>query len=159
MRRHLILMSAVSGLLACADGADGSGDVRDSHILAQQADAGTPLITNLGAACTADTDCKGTGTRCITTSQASGLTYPGGYCTASCANDAECGDKGWCPLATTDAGVFPSPEIQKAVTVCVVKCEVASDCREGYVCSSESTLSFLPPSGSTQKFCRPPPKT
>ena len=158
MNRFLILMSVATGLMACADGADSA---RGQQALGQEAEpaAVTPVIENLGATCTADTDCKGTGTRCILTSQISGLTYPGGYCTASCANDAECGEKGWCPLATTDAGVFPSAEVQKAVTVCLVKCEADTECREGYVCSSESTLSFLPPSESTQKYCRPPPKT
>ena len=154
MNKFLILMSIASGLLACADGSESGDDAREQQVLNQE--VVKPVIENLAGTCTVDADCKGTGTRCITKSSISGLEYPGGFCTASCAKDAECGEKGWCPLAGMDAAVFPSPEVQKGVTVCLLKCEADTDCRTGYVCSSESTLSFLPPSDSTQKYCRPP---
>lgn len=154
MNRILILMSISCGLFACADGAETGNDMRGQQTLGQE--AVKPVIENLGAPCKVNEDCKGTGTRCITTSQISGLVYPGGFCTAGCASDAECGTGGWCPLATMDAGVFPSAEVQKAVTICLLKCEADKDCREGYVCTTESSLTFLPPSDSTQKYCRPP---
>ncbi|MET0341037.1 MAG: hypothetical protein ABW252_08540 [Polyangiales bacterium] len=155
MRKFLILMSLATGLMACADGEESSA--RGQQGLNQEATAPVkPVIENLGATCAVDADCKGTGTRCLLKSQISGLTYAGGFCTAGCANDAECGEKGWCPLAALDAGIFPSPEVQKGVTICLLKCEADADCREGYVCSSESSLTFVPPSENPQKYCRPP---
>lgn len=155
MRQFLILVSIASGLMACADGAE-SGAEQEQKALKQEATV-TPLIEKTGAPCAADADCKGTGTRCITTSQISGLTYPGGFCTVGCKTDAECGEGGACPLASIDASVFPSPEIQKAVTVCLPKCEADTDCREGYVCSTESSLKFLPDTDNKQGYCQPKP--
>lgn len=156
MRRILILLSMATGLLACADNPGSGGDLPGQRSLEQAEEVVKPVIENLGVSCTANTDCKGTDTRCITTSTISGLTYPGGFCTAGCAKDADCGENGWCPLAALDAGVFPSPEVQKGVTICLLKCEADTDCREGYICSSESSLSFIPPSENPQKYCRPP---
>ena len=127
MRQFLILRSIASGLLACADGAESGAD-HEQGALKQEAAATTPLIEKTGAACEADADCKGTGTRCITTSKISGLTYPGGFCTVGCTADADCGEGGACPLANVEASVFPSVEIQKAVTVCLPKCEADADC-------------------------------
>jgi len=154
MRKFLILMSLATGLMACSDGAESS----TADVL--RAETVTPVTTTLGAPCATAADCKGTDTRCITTSAISGLTYPGGFCSAGCKMDAECGEKGWCPLAQYDAGVFPSAEVQKGVTICLLKCETEKDCRTGYVCSSESSLTFLPPAADAgtapQKYCRPP---
>src|SRR5690349_564764 len=123
MRNTLILMSLAMGLVGCADGSESGANARGQQALGQEAAAVTPVIENLGAACAVDADCKGTGTRCLLTSAISGLTYTGGFCTAGCANDAECGEGGWCPLAALDAGIFPSPEVQKGVTICLLKCE------------------------------------
>jgi len=153
MRQFLILASIASGLIGCADGADTDGAERGQQALKQAVVA--PLIENVGGPCAVDADCKGTGTRCITTSSISKLTYPGGYCTVGCKADAECGEAGACPLAGIEASVFPSAEIQKAVTVCLPKCTADVDCREGYVCSSESSLSFLPDTDNTQGYCQP----
>ncbi|MET0341029.1 MAG: hypothetical protein ABW252_08500 [Polyangiales bacterium] len=153
MRQFLILMSLATGLVACADSADSS---EHSDALKQEV-AKTPLIEKAGAACAVDADCKGTGTRCLTTSQISGLTYPGGYCTVGCTADADCGEGGACPLAAVDASVFPSAEVQKAVTVCLPKCAADADCREGYVCSTESSLSFIPDTDNAQGYCQPKP--
>lgn len=53
------------------------------------------------------------------------LTYPGGYCSGACLADADCGANGVCtPPAAGGAGT------------CSLRCEVDSDCREGYRCRS-----------------------
>lgn len=155
MRQFLILVSIASGLMACAEGAEDSA-ASGQQVLKQETTV-APLIEKTGAECKVDADCKGTGTRCITTSTISGLTYPGGFCTVGCTADAECGEGGACPLANVDAAVFPSPEIKKAVTVCLPKCEADADCREGYVCSTESSLSFIPDTDNAQGYCQPKP--
>jgi len=58
--------------------------------------------SNVGAACTADTDCVGPGTAtCLTTIVlpiVGGIDVPGGYCSSSCdgADPLSCGEGFWC---------------------------------------------------------------
>lgn len=77
----------------------------------------------VGKPCGKHTDC-GEG-RC---QRAGGvLTYPDGYCSAACLEDADCGADGVCtPPMTGGAGS------------CSRRCETDGDCREGYRCRATS---------------------
>lgn len=57
-------------------------------------------VTNLAAECTTNTDCKGAGqVTCLHDLGMLGGSIPGGYCTAECQVDDECGKGGACPIA------------------------------------------------------------
>jgi hypothetical protein len=55
------------------------------------------------------------------------LAYPGGYCSAACLEDADCGAKGVC-----------TPPTASGAGSCSLRCEVDSNCREDYRCRSVS---------------------
>jgi hypothetical protein len=72
---------------------------------------------------------------------AEGVTFPGGYCSATCQAHIECGASGECPVAESikalgalanaiPAGVLPSH--------CYERCASAADCRtdQGYRCDT-----------------------
>lgn len=89
-------------------------------------DTGTPVdpptgAGNVGDACSADTDCLGTGAVC--------LDLPGGYCSIK-----TCGTNP-CPAG---AGCY---EFQDGDTYCIKQCAAGSECREseGYVCDTDNT--------------------
>lgn len=74
----------------------------------------------VGSACTQDNQCQGLRSGCIT--QASSPIYRGGYCTKTCAQDADCGAGSHCSTAQAQ---------------CVKNCSQNSDCRMGYVCTDD----------------------
>jgi hypothetical protein len=122
--------------------------------------------TSTGVACSVAADCTGTGeAQCVVTSQ--GYTFPGGYCTAICANDSECGDGARCPLApalsnpllTVFAGAL-APQI-RMMSYCLQTCEGEADCRSaaGYRCAGPSEI--FPGAAQlgvdvSQRYCIPP---
>jgi hypothetical protein len=74
----------------------------------------------VGASCNEDIDC-GDG-RCLRMSTAT--TYPGGYCTGRCLEDADCGKDGSCTAG-----------LAGGAGTCYLSCATDADCgREGYRC-------------------------
>ena len=85
---------------------------------------GTP--GNLGDACKSNADCP-SGLTC--TSEAFG--YPGGYCTAACADASACGANGACtPIGSTK--------------VCTPTCSRDAQCRQGYGCCATLADTCVP---------------
>jgi hypothetical protein len=102
---------------ACGDGA--------SH--ASTADAGQTQLPDktAGKACKHDSDCPNG--RCMRELQIDGVSEarpaPGGYCTAACDTDGQCGKQGECSVpADSDRGL------------CLGSCRTQDDCRSGYAC-------------------------
>jgi hypothetical protein len=88
----------------------------------------------VGAACTADTDCKQTGATCITAAN-----WPGGYCTVKACPGTACPDGTFCQMGGTMLGA----------TTCLYQCTTDDNCRTGYKCCSMTN-----PAGG--KICTPP---
>jgi len=68
--------------------------------------------------------------------------FPGGYCSADCTSDADCGD--------TDEGTCLNLYI---MTMCIKNCTESSECREseGYTCGELPSML-----GIEGTFCIPP---
>jgi hypothetical protein len=84
----------------------------------------------VGAMCSSDGDCSGG--RCVMSDMIT-RSYPGGYCTGRCLEDADCGDNGQC-----------TPGLAGATGSCYRKCTSDADCgRDGYRCRANVTGSNL----------------
>jgi hypothetical protein len=135
-------------------------------------------IINPGAACTADRDCMGTAGSCqqsLGTGMQS-IPLPGGYCTAACTADAECGPGGGCPIAETTSKLsIPGLDLKSIQALfpipssCLDRCDprAANDCRDGYTCLSVrevipqefrpfAALAGVPLSVLAASYCVPP---
>ena len=82
----------------------------------------------MGDACTGPSDCSGIPPQFSVPDCLPASSYPGGYCTVSCSNNAGC----------------PMGSICSFSHFCVKACTMPSECRtaEGYFCN---TVSELPP--------------
>lgn len=127
-----------------AGGAGGSGGqgggAPDSSMM-----SGLPDDT-AGKSCSTSADCGGA--TCATSVLgtmlgAQPVSAPGGYCTASCMNDGECGAGGACLVGLDLMGS------------CFATCDAADDCRDGYVCAAGIELGGL----VIPDTCRPAPET
>jgi hypothetical protein len=144
--------------VACGDsGSSGGGDKPDAST-GGTADAGITVVpaksTDTGKACTATTECGGTGpTDCLTTQQGmlggGSITFQGGYCTASCTQDSECNPSGGSAAACPAGGLVSAAQSQGGaglgalvggfatqLSVCLVKCDASTPCRDGYQCAT-----------------------
>lgn len=156
--RKLLTLLALAGLSAAVACGDDSGSEDEStgdkdSTNNNKTDGGAKDSTvpprdqqidsdSLGAACTKDTDCKGAGSLTCVTNLGMMFELEGGYCTAQCTADSECGANGACPVAglaqipvigpiIASAGIIPSN--------CFKTCDpkVANSCgREGFECRS-----------------------
>lgn len=108
---------------------------------------GETLIENLGEPCEVDEDCRGSKPRCVQLVDVgiAEIEYPGGYCTAQCVADEECGETGACPSALAAKG---NPFFAE-FSVCTLRCEAQDECRDGYVCGVVAAL------GATINTCTP----
>ncbi|HMU39066.1 MAG TPA: hypothetical protein PKE31_08625 [Pseudomonadota bacterium] len=94
----------------------------------------------IGSPCTKDTDCQqGNGQRvCFKTNLLNddkGAATPGGYCSAMCGGDADCGPQNYC-LSFPPSGV----------SYCVAGCNDAATCRKtDYLCMFLDTVSACLP--------------
>lgn len=98
-----------------------------------------------GKACHTNAQCLG-GTCADSLRMALGgnaLAAPGGYCTATCAIDSDCGDGGEC--------VVPAGSKQGQ---CLARCLAPPDCRAGYLCVDAASLNGAKVAGT----CQPAPK-
>lgn len=178
MRKWLTLIALAGGLLACSDeqpvelGEQSEAEAEAEALpqITSTEDAGVPQfqifggsakVSNVGAACTADSECKGSAPRCITSIPLINTPLQGGKCTASCARDSECGAKGGCPLAQIanlaktflpDAGALVG-----GLSICLPKCTTDADCSPDLPCQTLPipSIPFLL-TAPTSKFCLPP---
>ena len=94
----------------------------------------------IGSPCTTDTDClQGAGQRVCFKSNllndAKGAPTPGGYCSAVCGGDADCGTNNYCLSFPPAAGAY-----------CVAGCSDAATCRKpDYLCMFLDTVSACLP--------------
>jgi hypothetical protein len=110
-----------------------------------------PEESNVGAACSGEIDCAGEADACLITQTLSGfgvtaggvIRYQGGYCTAACTRDADCGKTGKCPVgeALSAADIPPqytsiAQDILDTASNCYQPCVAPSDCRSGYQCNT-----------------------
>ncbi len=158
--QQVLSVALIAGLLvACGDDDSGTPNRNDGGAGTggnmQPMDSGTPsggLGANVaGKACSTNADC-GSGT-CAMQIPAGGalpmlLSAPGGYCTAPCSSDAQCGEGGAC---LDDLG-----DLDLADSQCYGRCATTDDCREGYVCSADISLTG---GGTMVNNCRPAPAT
>lgn len=139
--RASIGLSAILLVASCDDAAD-SGSHEDHQTQREREDASTPIEMAdacvdcrdagrdafvVGSPCANDADC-GPG-RCMSSENVTSTSYPGGYCTASCSEAADCGERGVC-----------SAWFRGRAGTCYLRCETDEDCeREGYRCRMSAT--------------------
>ena len=117
-------------------------------------DAGSGA-SGFGGTCSNNADCTGTGARCLTSVLS--VPIPGGYCTATCKTDSQCGANAACPFAAMvelARNFLPDAGITDSLSVCMKKCTSASDCRSGYACNAMPSIPLAP--AIKGKFCMPP---
>lgn len=123
-----------SDTLATSDGGDGDGDKaqRSDHGPKASSDSSQPLRDNTaGKACKTAGDCANG--KCLTAIAdvfgGASMDAPGGYCSAACTMNTDCGEGGVC------SGAFPSLGGGPATPgSCFKGCNSAEECREGYRC-------------------------
>jgi hypothetical protein len=148
MKRVLILAALSALAMACSDD-DGGDD--DKTVVDAGGDAkvdasmdgstSTAKVTNVGAACTAASQCMGTAPTCETTTPIGGP-FPGGYCSAVCSTSAECGATGACPLGELIMLNPTNPMLAGLSGQCWEKCTAVgttAGCRSGYACTTLGT--------------------
>src|SRR4051812_42547482 len=118
------MVCGLSTVLACGD-----DDTKPSRPAADGGGMQLPDKT-AGKGCKRDADCPN-GT-CMKQLQVGSMTEsrnaPGGYCTADCESDGQCGQNGKCSVpAQADRGL------------CLGLCRDQSQCRAGYVCVGGGT--------------------
>lgn len=96
-----------------------------------------------GKSCQADKDC-GTGT-CLTALQGAfgggAMEAPGGYCSAACMTNADCGEGGACSGAFAGFG-----GVGATLGRCLKSCGSDAECREGYRCVNALGMQVTDPS-------------
>jgi hypothetical protein len=128
-------------------GSDASGPTPDAGSDAQAAKPNQ--VTNPGAACRTANTCTGEAPSCQTMLSLLGqeIPFPGGYCSALCKNNVECGPTGECPVGESLKGLTSipliTPDIRATIEAaapshCYERCTMDSQCRtaEGYRCAS-----------------------
>jgi hypothetical protein len=106
-------------------------------------------VTNPGAACRTANTCTGEAPSCQTMLSLLGqeIPFPGGYCSALCKNNVECGPTGECPVGESLKALtgipLITPDIRATIEAaapshCYERCTMDSQCRtdEGYRCAS-----------------------
>jgi hypothetical protein len=157
MKRVLTLLALASAsmTISCGDtesdgeqpAASRDAGVKDSATT--QKDSGTvktdgaaPVtikVRGVGSACTVDRDCMPSGAKCVT--ELDGMTLQGGYCSAICAETAECGENAGCPVGDVTKSLNLPIDISTIVpfpSYCLKKCAPSdtSACRTGFSCTS-----------------------
>ncbi len=123
LRRVAALLIAAPLVAACAEHSQ-----RSRRDAATEPDAAAPFVLPddiAGQACETDRDCEGgscAGSLYLADGQEE-LPAAGGYCTASCINDSECGKDAEC--------IVPSHGREGT---CLAGCATDADCRDDYVC-------------------------
>lgn len=134
MKRTLVLTVVALAISACGD-EYASAERHEAR--AAEPDAAAPLVTNVGAACEGEDGCQGAEPKCMKRSSTYAL-YAGGYCTAACASDLECGPGGQCPVGEAEQLASDYDFTISWPRRCFHSCTPGSesDCRTGYRCLS-----------------------
>ena len=141
-RRSMSAMAWLARVISVclAMGCGESRGPRDDDAVVDAGDSTLPDHT-AGKGCKRDADCPNG--RCMRELQVGSMTEareaPGGYCTAACASDLQCGEGAECSVgAGADRGL------------CLGACHTQRDCRDGYVCVGSTHTLGLQISGSCQ---------
>lgn len=157
MIRRFAFAALLLGAVACGDDGDDNKPTPDAGGTDAGADAGyTPVpdrVTNVGEACTAATECEGAAGKTCTTSISllgPAIAFPGGYCSATCQANIECGTGGECPVGESlKNSPIPIPGGASGLipSYCYKTCTADTDCRTdvGYRCAT--IASALTPAG------------
>lgn len=165
MNKSLVLLALALVASGCGEDQLAPSEPSESQVLAQV--AGGEKTTNVGAACSSDDQCTGSAASCLTVvpldltpNARLTVTYPGGFCSAQCKADADCGSAGGCPVAEylslINAVVPGQQDLVAKLSICVPKCNAQSDCRDGYVCQAPPANPFAVAPRNPQKFCTLP---
>lgn len=141
--KRLLTLVALAGLSVAAGACgDDSGD--DGETPAATKDAGTDAVVSrgpqinadsLGDECTSAANCSGAGDLMCLQTIGMDTEIPGGYCTAQCNSDAECGPNGFCPAAAIasipGAGALAGLTAGLIPQNCVLKCTKTNDAGGG----------------------------
>ena len=119
--------------------AEGPSEV-PTEVIPETVDDGGATGGLVGDACYSATQCggvPGAGVTCLTSIMGY-ITFPGGYCSAVCTSDMDCGSSGAC-VNLNDLGRY-----------CLKRCTSAGDCRtsESYTCDVVT--------GAPGTYCIPP---
>jgi hypothetical protein len=155
-----ITLAAVLFVSACGDDTDSkpkedastpTNDTGKDAGMQSAPDAGsgagpavTPdVVTNVGKACRTENGCMGEGPACQTMLSLLGqqVPFPGGYCSAQCSDNRECGETGECPVGESLKAIpaaLRSLIGGAAPSNCYERCTSNADCRtdEGYRCAT-----------------------
>jgi len=131
----LLLLTSCGGSGSRADGAGSSGDGRDLKDGRRGEQSGGK--SSVGGPCARDEDCADPPSgQCFTTiggGMAPTITFPGGYCSAGCGDDAGpgCGKSGGCTTVGSSGGMG-----SVTLSMCTKPCTKPEECRttEGYTC-------------------------
>jgi hypothetical protein len=178
--KRLLTLLALAGLSAAAgacgdDSGDDDGDKGKTDASVKDAAAPRPQqidTDSLGDACKSATDCKGAGQVECLEDLGGQVDIPGGYCTAACTTDAECGPQGFCPAAALSAfggGSLGGIDLGAIIPQnCVLKCTKSNDAGGGCARSDQvcgALADALPPAfkalaaafpAATMPFCFAP---
>jgi len=142
----LFLFSACGG---DDEGGGGAPDASDGSGGSQAPmDSSTGLGDNVaGKPCTSDNDCPGGTCAAQIAGAMIGQTSPapGGYCTATCLNNGDCGAGAICTALIPDV----------VEGSCLATCTAATDCRDEYICTGGVMLGNV----NVPDTCRPRPDT
>jgi hypothetical protein len=115
------------GTTACFDGCVSDADCRQGYLCENLGQPGfdvclppqAQVVSNTAQPCFDDSECttEGAGQAFCLTEDAAG--WPGGYCSATCSSDTDCGVDGICQDGA-----------------CVLSCASNADCRAGYTCQN-----------------------
>lgn len=155
MDRLCRMLAALLLLWGCGEGEDKApvdagregGVTRfDASVSPVQVAARPNQVTSVGAPCAAANACMGEKPVCMTSMSVliQQISYPGGYCSAPCKKNIECGEQGECPVgeALTALPEIPllTPDLITSVAPsnCYLRCTQDADCRtaQGYRCAS-----------------------
>lgn len=166
MRQAFVLMTLIAGVGACAEGQTMSADEAREVGRLEGAPAEIETyqlgarVTNVGATCAAASNCQGSAPTCLSTVPFLNTPVPGGYCSAKCTSDPQCGTGGACPLGALvglAGGLIPDAGgLLQGADSCLKKCTANSDCRgAGFTCAALPLPAIIPGLMPTGKFCLP----
>ena len=160
MKHRFVSAAFAMALCACAETAPETSSESDA-VEPEIADAAVALaieIANVGAACSDAQTCNGIRPECMTRSSTASV-YAGGYCTAACVSDVQCGAGGICPVAEAERDQPRYDFINTWPRKCFRSCTPgpSSGCRPEYRCASLADVYHRPnaPAAMHRPICIP----
>jgi hypothetical protein len=153
-------LTLIASWLGCGDDDDQGGEAANAGRGGSQALPALPA-KSAGKACEQDADCAhGQCWERLPGGIFGAQEAPGGYCTADCTGDAQCGQGGTCVAnqgGLTGSGGSGAGTRGK----CYASCGIDSDCREGYRCVNALSVPLTATGGlgGNSGTCAPVPPT